>query len=64
MKKLLENKIVFRRFDKPIGKIEIDEKQLYMIRGFFLQTIGPGYQFIAPNPVIQFWDIFKEVCLA
>lgn len=57
----MENKIVFRRFDKPVDKIEIKEQQSYMIRGYFLRTIGNGYQFIAPNPVIQFWDIFREV---
>lgn len=58
VKEFLAARIVYRRFDKPIGSVRLDDdKQQYSIRGYFIPAQHTGYQFITYNPIKQFYEI-------
>lgn len=57
VKEFLASRIVYRRFNKPIGWIKVNDDQPYTIRGYFIPAQSTGYQFITYNPIKQFYEI-------
>lgn len=57
VKEFLASRIVYRRFNKPIGSVKVNDEQAYTIRGYFIPAQSTGYQFITYNPIKQFYEI-------
>lgn len=57
VKQLLTAKIVYRTLKGPVGYVDIENDQMYSIRGYFIPAVGPGYQFITHIPLRQHWRI-------
>lgn len=55
--------MVYRSLNKPMGRVNVPENQLYSIRGYFIPAAGSGYQFITHIPLRQYWYIDSMVCL-
>uniref|UniRef100_A0A1B0AHD6 Uncharacterized protein n=1 Tax=Glossina pallidipes TaxID=7398 RepID=A0A1B0AHD6_GLOPL len=54
VKKLKEAQIVYRTFSQPLGNMrQIPPDFKYCIQGYFLPSLGTGYEFVNYNPLAQ-----------
>ena len=57
VKQLLDASIVYRKFDKNVGNVQIEDNQNYSIRGYFMPAQNTGYQFMSFGTCKQFWKV-------
>lgn len=64
VKKLKEAQIVYRTFSQPLGNMrQIPPDFKYCIQGYFLPSLGTGYEFVNYNPLAQHRGLSADVSI-